>query len=271
MKEKVLLFTTCLLLATFTSCASSKRIVGNGKLVTKEFKIGNYNGIDICGPIHFDYKCTSEAPRLQVTVDENIMPYVCVKISSGTLEVSFCEKKGKVFDDDNYIQVRPTKCIVKSNSSKLNDISVLGGSNLSIADPFVTNNINMDISGGGSVLAKNLKANKVLCEVAGGGTIDLNCTTQSGKYEVSGGGTVELAGTSENGHFEVSGGGRVEAYSYKVKDANCDVSGGGTVKVFVTNTLNADVSGGGDVYYKGNPEVEKSVSGGGSVRKAREE
>jgi hypothetical protein len=63
MKEKALLFTTYPLLATLTSCASSKRIVGNGKLVIKEFKIENYNGIDICGPIHFDYKCTSEAPQ----------------------------------------------------------------------------------------------------------------------------------------------------------------------------------------------------------------
>jgi hypothetical protein len=67
-----------------------------------------------------------------------------------------------------------------------------------------------------------------------------------------------------------SGGGTSDLSDFFALEAEIDVSGGGTARVAVQNTIRIEASGGAQVLYLDSgsfqPEVEKDLSGGASVR-----
>ena len=64
---------------------------------------------------------------------------------------------------------------------------------------------------------------------------------------------------------DISGSGRIDLLGVKTKTARTQISGSGSVKLYVTDELNTKISGSGTVYYKGNPVVNTTVSGSGKI------
>ncbi|HEX2936805.1 MAG TPA: head GIN domain-containing protein [Bacteroidales bacterium] len=133
----------------------------------------------------------------------------------------------------------------------INSLSVSGSGSLFIEKSLETDELNLAVSGSGSIDVKNLKANSIESAISG-----------SGEIRLSGGGKVV-----ESQRIAISGSGDLYAESLETRDAEVHVSGSGECKLFVSGKLDASVSGSGDVYYKGEAVVKAHVSGSGKVRK----
>jgi hypothetical protein len=143
--------------------------------------------------------------------------------------------------------------------------SVIGASptvSVSVTVPDLTR---LDVSGASEATVRSVTAESLDIGISGAGDIDLAADAQQLTITVSGAGTVTAHGTVESGSITVSGAGGIDGGDMTIADATVSVSGAGSVKVRVRQTLDADVSGAGNLVYYGDPRVTQNVSGAGSI------
>lgn len=258
---------------------NAENIKGNGEVITQEFAVEEYDGI-IMGGIRqngnfsltnlfrsntytsptFYYKQSSSC-TLEITTDENIMPYLTAEVRNGDLRIRV--KKG--------FAISPTRLDFNATSKELERVSVSGGGNFYLKSSLKGDKLEAGVSGGGDLyLNEPVNVQSVELGVSGGGDLEAKqLTCNYLEAGVSGGGDLDLGGKAQDAEMGVSGGGDLNAFDMKVNDLTCGVSGGGTAKVHAVDNLKAEVSGGGDLYYKGNPNADTSSHGGGSVHKVK--
>lgn len=125
----------------------------------------------------------------------------------------------------------------------------------------------LDFSGAGKIVSENtLTGTKLRVFQSGAHGVDLDLNYEQISVEMSGVGSIYLRGKTQKADLEMSGTGSIDAYDLTIQDAECGVSGLGSISCFVENNLYAKVSGLGSVKYKGEPKYfKKSVSGLGKV------
>jgi Putative auto-transporter adhesin, head GIN domain len=124
-----------------------------------------------------------------------------------------------------------------------------------------------DFSGFGKIVSENtLKGSKLRVSQSGAHGVNLDLDYEELSVDMSGVGNIELRGKTQKAIIEMSGTGIIDAYDLTIQNAECGVSGLGSITCFVENDLYAAVSGLGSVKYKGEPKrFKKSVSGLGKV------
>lgn len=278
MKTRLSILFTCMLLTATCGFAKSRTIEGNGKLVTKEISIKEYDEISALGEATIEYEQSSASPYLKVTVDENILPYLEIKIKGKTLHIGYSEKYNdeKTEETDRYgdrfrssAQLKPTRYIIKTNSQNLKDISLVANCKLIINSNFKAERVSGSIAGGGTIdFNQSTDIHKGNFSVAGSGNVYLRkFRATSLECSVAGSGNIQLNGKVDRAQFSVAGGGDIEGYSCEARKAECSVAGGGNIQVYATDQLDASIAAGGKIRYKGDPTVSKSTVAGGSVKK----
>jgi hypothetical protein len=228
-------------LTLFQSClVDFKTVKGNGTIVNEELVIEDYNEISISSFADVIYEQrTWDQPFLQISVDENILPFLDIKVK---------DEKLIIRSKDN-TNISPTRFKVYTNSSILNKAKISGSGNMHLKGEINTDNIEIGISGSGTLATDSLYCDK----------FDL---------WISGSGKANLKGVCNNASFKISGSGKIMAFDYQVQDLKCTISGSGTMKIHVNNSINAAVSGSGNIKYRGNPhKIDQRVSGSGNVSK----
>lgn len=131
---------------------------------------------------------------------------------------------------------------------ELENISVSGSGNLTGEGSFSTDELNIRVSGSGSV--------------------NLNTQADFIKTHISGSGNIQLAGKSEFGESSISGSGKLIADELETEKYTIKISGSGNCSIYATEEIEATISGSGKVRYRGEPSsVNSNISGSGSVRK----
>jgi hypothetical protein len=219
--------------------------------------------------------------KVELEGDKDILEEVETEVDGGRLRIG---KEGKWFKWDS----DDAKITVYITVPNIEAVSVSGSGDIIGESKIRTDDLNLNVSGSGS-LSLDVEANgDVEADVSGSGDMDLKGHFQSFESDVSGSGKVILSAIIDNtADFGISGSGRIEASgsadnvktaisgSGKVLAANletnrCDIriSGSGDVEINVKNELDANISGSGSVSYRGNPKkVNSHASGSGKVRK----
>lgn len=223
-----------------TSCKMSRfqnGIKGNGKKVSQEIKIDDYNSINIEGKFDLVYEQEADKnPYLRIEIDENLQEYVSTTVKDSTLTINTTQ------------EINPKHYKIYTNSTNLSDLSLSGINKVELKDSITSENLRISASGIGDIKAKHL-----LCQ-----NLDIH---------ISGLAHIVLGGESTNVKLDVSGKGGINAYDLKSQNADCSASGMGSISVYSSETLAAHASGMGKVNYKGNPrEKELSESGMGSIK-----
>lgn len=180
------------------------------------------------------------------------------------------------------------KIIAYVTVKDLNAISVSGSGDLIAETKFITSDMDLNVSGSGSLQIELEASGELEADVSGSGYIDLKGSCRSFNSDISGSGKVMMSTTiKEKASFGISGSGKVEAsgtanevkavisgsgrvYAANLETEKCEVriSGSGDVQINVKSELDANISGSGSVSYKGNPNhVNSHASGSGHVRK----
>ncbi len=167
-------------------------------------------------------------------------------------------------------------------------LSVSGSGDLVGEGKFSTNDLELKVSGSGSIDVQADAKGQVEADVSGSGDLTIKGSGQSlesavsgsgkvnvtatisGKVDVSvsGSGKVVASGTAQQIKATISGSGKVLAADLEVSKCEVRISGSGDVEINVKDALDANISGSGSVTYKGNPsQVNSHASGSGHVRK----
>ncbi len=154
----------------------------------------------------------------------------------------------------------------KIASSEL-DLNVSGSGSLQL-EAAVSGDLEADVSGSGEIILKGSCRNYD-SDVSGSGRIDLDVAiSDKASFSVSGSGKIQASGTANEVKTNISGSGKVLAANLETNKCDVRISGSGDVEINVKNELDANISGSGSVSYKGNPNhVNSHSSGSGKVSK----
>ncbi len=236
MKAILYAISIILLALSYQSC-SFNSIKGNGNIVENEINISDYKEIAFSGSTTLIYEQkTDVAPYLRIEVDENIYPLLTIDSDNGSLSIK--SKKN----------ISPTKFVIYTNSTSLEDLSASGSIKALIKGKLETPTLNFSLSGSGSIIIDSLICQTLKSKASGSADIIVN------------GGKISVINSA------ISGSGKVNTLNAQADSVYCKVSGSGDFIVWAEKFLDVSVSGSGDVQYKGNPEIDKSISGSGKVK-----
>lgn len=209
---------------------------GNGRIVSEERVIGEFNKIVSSGSFVVDIVLSNET-ALIVETDENLLPYIETNIQGATLVI---ETK-----NDRCIKSREAITIYVDATSieKLK----LSGSGEIYCDNISGEILELNLSGSGTISCFGLNLNNLLANLPGSGEIKVGGTASIGEYDISGSGNIKGIGLLSD-----------KCYA--------NISGSGNIYTTVTELLDANISGSGNIYYQGDPEVIKIISGSGNIR-----
>jgi len=220
--------------------------------------------------------------KVELEGSKEILEKIETTVSGGRLSIGRENDNWKMWNWDN-----DDKIVVYVTVKDLEGVSVSGSGDLIGESNFKTNDLDLNVSGSGS-LAIEANTNALEANVSGSGHIDFkgSCSdldskvSGSGKVNiqlssanrvvvgVSGSGKIIANGNAKEIRANISGSGEVLAADLQVEACEIRISGSGDVEVNVKNSLDATISGSGSVSYKGNPaQVNSHSSGSGKVRK----
>jgi hypothetical protein len=242
MKKILTSFGWLLLLLPFISVAGTQTIFSSLSHAAslEERQVANFTGISSSGP--YDVHVTmGSTESLRIEGDADDLEAIVTKVENGILRIY--KKTGTNHSNwgfNNRIKVYITARI-------LNSLSQSGSGDIQINGVLKPSNLNIKVSGSGSVKA-SIQANKINASISGSGEIDLN-------------------GIANEANVAISGSGEFEGRNLKSDKANVKVSGSGEAYIFAASELNASLSGSGQINYTGNPEIHQTKSGSGKISK----
>jgi len=216
----------------------TKKVKGNGDIITKTRTVSNYDKIGVAGA--FDVKLfKGNEAEITIKADENLMEYIITEVKNGNLKIK--TKKG--------YNIRASKTIVITIPfDDISAVSLAGSGDIYSDDVLDTSNLKLSL--------------------AGSGDINLGVSTKNLETSIAGSGNMNLKGDSKEYTCSIAGSGNINAYKLKASKVTVKIAGSGNVKVHATNEIHAKSAGSGNIYYTGNPSVEKTSSAGsGSIVK----
>jgi len=132
---------------------------------------------------------------------------------------------------------------------KVNALSVTGSGDIAAESDIRTDELDLDVSGSGSIRFSKLYAREVSATITGSGDIDISAGEAQSELEVV-----------------ITGSGSVSAEGFSVQEADVTITGSGSARILAVKELETNITGSGNVLYKGNPQVNAKATGSGRTR-----
>ena len=214
-------------------------LVVNAQSVDKNLQkrpVTGFHGVDVSGGIDLYLSSGPESVAVSASSTE-LRDHVVTEVVDGILRIHM---------ERNWSHSIDGKIKAYVSISNLKNLEGSGGGDIVFENLITTDNLDLHLSGGGSLKGK-LNANHLV-------------------INQSGGSEVKLSGNVKDLTLNASGGGSLNGFDLVTDYASIHASGGSETELTVNKELRAIVSGGGDITYKGAASVKEiKSSGGGSV------
>ncbi|MTI21168.1 DUF2807 domain-containing protein [Fulvivirga sp. RKSG066] len=238
--KKTQILIAIVLLLSLAGCDNMVQEKGNGNIISKDIEVEDFEELDISGNFEINLIKGSK-PALTITMDENLFEYVET------------ENRG------DQLQIESTRSLRSDEGLRL--------------DITYSRLTSIEVGGAAAIMSDDVVEGDYLNIImSGAGTIDLKVMLKALKIVVSGAGSVDLSGQVLEQNISMSGAGDVDASRLVSESCEIELSGVGSARLYVTETLDAQVSGVGGITYAGNPSnVKTDVSGLGEISKMKED
>lgn len=225
-----------LLFAILLNClACSQKVIGSGKLATRQLGLSNVRKISIAGVGKLSITQGQEE-NLLIEADDNILPHILSEVKNGEL----------VLKPDKNLDFTPVIPLIFSVKIKdISKITASGSTEIEI-NSLKTTNLNVNLKGSTKMGAK----------------ITLNTLS----IDASGSSQVTLNGVADSQIFVLKGSSKIDGSNLIGKQANLNASGSAHVKLNVTEKISGSASGSVTVHYKNNPTNELKASGSVTIQ-----
>jgi hypothetical protein len=144
-------------------------------------------------------------------------------------------------------RIKRSKLTIHITSKTLEAVKISGSAHFKADQPVTTDEIELAMSGSGSILLSKLVTDEVGVKISGSGRIELE------------------SGNADELDVKISGSGKLNAEKFEVSECSASLSGSGSVRITAKEELDVKMSGSGKVYYRGTPQVNSIASGSGKV------
>lgn len=170
--------------------------------------------------------------------DQDLLDAITTKVSNGKLLIR----------KPDWRKARNKKLTVYIIMPEIDGLSMSGSGHLKNEGALNCDNLNIRVSGSGSIRLRDLSADELSISISGSGSVFA---------EGPGADLTDIG---------ISGSGSISAENFRLNTADVSISGSGRCKVWVEDALVARISGSGSLYYKGDPNIDAKSSGSGRVK-----
>ena len=199
-------------------------------------KLNAFSGIGISVSADV-YYTPGDTHEIRIEGDTKDVEDLITEVKDGFLQVKY----------PSSLRIRHSKLTIYITSKELDAVKISGSAKFKVGEPVTTDEMNLAMSGSGSIQFEKLTADEVDVSISG-----------SGSLEMLNGGADEL-------DARISGSGKLNAETFEVSEFSASISGSGSVRITVKEELETRISGSGKVYYHGTPRVNSSSSGSGKT------
>jgi hypothetical protein len=288
MKTKTTFFLIAFLFIASSFPICGETIKGNKNIITKTVSITDYDEVSAVGSMQFEYEQSDREPYFEITIDENVFPYINVEVQGKKLIVG--PKRNKDGWGNNGYNLNPTVYKIKSNSRELQKISFAGSGHFLVNSQLRTSSFAIDMAGSGNIeLTQTVTANNLQANMAGSGSINAGeLAADHTRLNMAGSGKIVvnklLKGNAAS--LNMAGSGKLLVYHADVTKADCNLSssgeltitgavknasynvaGSGKINAYdcKANRVSASVSGSGRAEVYASEQLDASVMGSGVV------
>ncbi len=212
------------------------RVKGSGSVVAEIRTIDDFDRIVLTGEGEVLFGVGSDG-AVEIETDDNLLAHIDTEVDGGTLTIS----------TERNIDIDPSDGVVyRLGCPSLAGARLSGAGTIDIADCATSDQLELTLSGAGTIRAPEVDV--ALLEVS-----------------IPGAGRIVAEGDAERLELTLSGAGNFEAADLEAVDAEVRSTGVGSTVVWVTGELDLQFTGVGSVRYYGEPAISQSVTGVGSV------
>lgn len=140
------------------------------------------------------------------------------------------------------------KVLVFITVPAIDELTVAGSGDITAESAIRTDELDLTVSGSGSIRFNELSAREVSATITGSGNIDVSAGQAQGELDVV-----------------ITGSGSFSAEGFSAPEVDVNITGSGSAKVWAVKELETNITGSGNVGYKGNPIVNASATGSGKT------
>jgi hypothetical protein len=195
-----------------------------------------FTGIGI--GVHADvFYTTGTTYEIRIEGEERDVDELITEVKDGFLQIKY----------DDW-RTRRSKLTIHITSRELDAVKMSGSGRFETGEPITADEMELAVSGSGSIQFVKLTADEVDAHISGSGNIELQ------------------SGTADEMDTKISGSGKLNAENYEVSEFSAAISGSGSIRITAKEELDVKISGSGSVYYHGTPRINSVSSGSGKTR-----
>ncbi|MDD5341823.1 MAG: DUF2807 domain-containing protein [Patescibacteria group bacterium] len=210
---------------------------GSGNVANETRDVSNFKRISLSGVGNL--KITQgDTEGLKIEAEDNLIKKIETKVEAGTLKIGY--KHWWSFG-----LIWPTKDVNFFLTVKELEAITISGSGSIEAPALKVKNLNIEVNGSGKV-NMHLEAEEVISKISGSGNFLLTGTTTKQELDISGSGSYLARDLkSKQAKVEISGSGKAELNVEEA--LNIKISGSGTVRYLGTPKIDQEISGSGKI------------------------
>lgn len=262
------------------SSATHSRLTGSGNIVTRNITISDFSQIKASRAVRLTVEDRGGHEAV-ITADDNVMPYVVVKVEGGTLIVGIDDQLKSLNNVSVTVSVPSDGSISAIHASSASSVTVettikspkliLDAS--SAAKIFIAKSdvggCTVDISSAASIEGA-IKADKCTIDMSSAANADLALLAVECSVSASSAADATLSGEAGHIEIETTSAAKVSALALNARNVEADASSGSSIKISCSKSIDAEASSGGSVRYDAKGSLateERHTSSGGSVKK----
>lgn len=228
-----------LVMVVMSSCnADIYGLYGRGNMASHTILVSDFSSVELLSSAQVQI-VKGDAYEVVLTDYENLMD---------AHQLSVVDNKLLISTRVGFPILNSKARVVITTPDPLNEVVLAGSGNILLLSEF--NELNrLSILGSGNIKAgSDNRLSELETVIAGSGNIEVHGKTDELKAGISGSGSLFLD-------------------NLEAQNAECRISGSGSISVHVVEQLMAVITGSGNIIYSGSPEVDVHSSGSGHVSK----
>lgn len=210
------------------------------EMVSKKVKIADFNAVKASQGISVVLIQKENTHEADISVDQELEPYIKVEVKDGTLKCYFESNKS-----NNVIHNNGVKAIVRVSSPTLTKVDLSSAATLALSDNFnVDGRLKLDMSSASGFKAKNLTCSSLDVEVGSASHIRISELNASVDIDASSASSVNIDNLTGSLDVSASSSASVKVKGMRGKELEADASSTATITIenLKCDEIDADAS-----------------------------
>ena len=236
MKRIVILATMVALLLPMTSCfirinndsirsLNANHLAANGVMVSEDRSLDAFESLVLQGGLDVRFVQAAGEPHMNVTISENILPYLKTEVQDSMLTVRFHSDSLSSFSFGEHS--------ITVYAPALSSVTILGSGDFTCDGLSSDRDFSVALRGSGDVTLKEMQCDGLDITITGSGDIRADAQIKGAvAVAIAGSGDVKLSGSAESADYSIAGSGDIDARNLAVSgNVSQQVHGSGDILI----------------------------------------